>query len=387
MKTWLVAVAITLCQLITALSLSKSLNLPASYRRLCQWDSEWYGDIVERGYARYFPIPPSGHAKDNGGFFPGYPISARGLHLLLGMDSQLALLTVAQASAVVFWAALLFLLKRWRMKPPHQALLVLAVLSHPCSFYLVAGYSESFFCAALAIFIYLSQRRSEFAWVGVSSSGFVLTATRLVGLPITILPALGWLFRNRPQFRKAILIAGVSAFGALFFILYCKVHFGDFDHYMKTQKEGWGVVPNYSAVFRTENYHWNSNGDEMAMSLSAIAFWLTLCVEVAIWARSRDLNRSCLWRIRMPWYLGALMLWYISCSGVASVSFRSLIRYSFSWSILLIIAWAHLFSFSIRLPTKVKAVAFAILSGLLTLVIANGTLELLNTYLHGGWVS
>lgn len=387
MRIWLIALGIVFCQIAVALSLNKTLNLGASYRQLCQFDSEWYGDIVNRGYARFTPPPPRGHAKDNGGFFPGYPMCARVLHLFLGLDSQVALLTVAQIAAVIFWAIFLFLLKHWRIAPLYQGLAVLAVLSHPCSFYLVAGYSESLFCATLILFIYFSMRRSRFGSIGMIGSGFVMTATRITGLPITILPALTWLFRRRPHLFKAVVICAASSLGTALFFLYCKLHFGDFGHYMKTQAEGWGVVPNYWAVFQTDSYHWNNNSDQMSITLTAIAFFLTAFVEGVVWARLRDKRKGSLWRIRLPWYLGALMLWYVSCSGVASVSFRSLIRYSFPWSILLIIAWVHLFGFSIRLPGVVKTVLFVALAVLLTVVLSRETLEYLNRYLHGAWVS
>lgn len=387
MKTWLVAIGIVLCQMTVALSLNKAGNLPTAYRQLCQFDSDWYGDIAERGYGPCIPPPPAGYAKDNGGFFPGYPLSARALHLLLGLDSQLALLIIAQGAAVIFWAAFLFLLSRWRIMHFYQGLAVLAVLSHPCSFYLVSGYSESLFCAALVLFIYFSLLTANGASLGMTASGFIMTATRFVGLPITVLPVISWIFRRRPHFCRAMMIAAISSLGAFSFFLYCKLHFGEFGHYMKTQAEAWGVVPSYSAVFLPTNYHWNKSGDQMSMSLTAIAFWLTAVIEGAVWARARDVKRGYLWIIRLPWYLGALMLWYLSCSGVASVSFRSLIRYSLLWSILLIIAWTHLFSFSIRLPSRVKSVIFAVLSVCLTIALSRQMLELLNRYLHGGWVS
>jgi hypothetical protein len=387
MKIWLVALGIMLFQLSVALSLSKTPDLTADYRRLCQWDSEWYSDIVERGYARYVPIPPAGYAKDNGGFFPGYPLTARALHMFLGLDPQMALLIVAQSAAVVFWAVLLFLLKRWHVRLPYQGLVVLAVLAHPCSFYLVAGYSESLFCASLLLFLYLSQRRSASSSVGMATSGFTMTATRILGLPLSGLPILGWLVRRRPKFGEAVAIAFASSLGAGLFFLFCKLHFGDYGHYITTQRDGWGVVPDYLAVFRAGNYHWDGSSDQDSMILTAMAFWLTAMIEVNIFAMSIGSRKNGLWKVRFPWYVGALLLWYLASSGVATVSFRSLIRYSLPWSILLIIAWTHLFSFSSRLPKMLKASIFVVLAIALGIALSRGMLELLNRYLHSEWVS
>jgi hypothetical protein len=160
---------------------------------------------------------------------------------------------------------------------------------------------------------------------------------------------------------------------------------------MKTQREGWGVMPDYSAVFQPENYNWTGNSDRMSMSLTPPALLLIALIEtiVSVQAlrRTRGFGKGELWRIRLPWYLGALALWYLSSSGVAMVSFRSLIRYSLPWTVLLIIGCIHLFSFSIRLPKVAKAAAFAVLAILLGLAFSRGTLVFLNTYLHGGWVS
>lgn len=390
-RTWLIALGIMLLQLAIAVSLCKTAHLGSAYVQLCQWDSEWYCDIAERGYTSYIPVPPPGNAKDNGGFFPGYPLSARVLHVFLGLDSQLALLAVAQGAAVVFWAGFLLLLNGWRIRPPYQALAVLAVLCHPCSFYLVAGYAESLFCAALVFFVYFSLSRSPGAPLGMAVSGFVVIATRITGVPVTGLPILYWLFRKRPQLREALAIGVVSSLGVVIFFLYCRFHFGDFLHYMNTQKEGWGVVPDYLAVFRSENYVSLENGDRISMSLTALALILTIEIEITVSVlenieapRSR---KNKLWILRLPLYVGVLAFWYLSSSGVAAVSFRSLIRYSLPWTVLLIIAWTHLFSFSLRLPRIGKAVIFTVLAIAMGIAFSRCTLEMLNTYLHGGWVS
>jgi hypothetical protein len=391
MRTWLIALGIMLSQLALALSISEAPDLPTAYKRLCQWDSGWYCDIVERGYDICLPTFDSGHAKDNGGFFPGYPLCARALHLFLGVDPHLALLVVAQASAVVFWAGLLFVLKRWHVGIPFRSLAILAVLSHPCSFYMVAGYAESLFCASLVLLVHFSLSRSSRAQFGMAASGFVMSATRIMGLPMAGLPVLGWLLRKRPPLGRSLVISTVSSLGAGLFFLYCKLRFGDFDHYMNTQREGWGIVPDYLAVFQPKNYDWSGNGDRMSMSMTPIVLYLTVLIEGIVsfraHRRSPGSGQSKLWRVRLPWYLGALALWYLSSSGVAAVSFRSLIRYSLPWTLLLIIAWTHLFRFSIRPPKMVKAAIYVVLAILLSLSFSRWTLGFLTTYLRGGWVS
>ena len=152
MKTWLIALGLVLLQVATAMVFSdrNAANLGIAYTRLCQWDSHHYRDIVERGYAgygmaapasQYVPEPPPGKTKDNASFFPGYPLIARFLHIELGINSEVSLLLVAQTAAVIFWAVFLRLLQHWRVQARYQALAVGGIFAHPCSFYLVMGYS------------------------------------------------------------------------------------------------------------------------------------------------------------------------------------------------------------------------------------------------------
>jgi hypothetical protein len=149
-------------------------------------------------------------------------------------------------------------------------------------------------------------------------------------------------------------------------------------------------MPDYLAVIKAKNYDLTGNDDWKAMSWTPVILLLTAMAELVTFRGFRDspkFRRGELWRIRLPWYLGALALWYLSACGVASVSFRSLIRYSLPWTLLLIIGWTHLFSFSIRLPRAGKATAFLVLAILQALLYARKTLILQDTYLYGGWVS
>jgi len=401
MKTWLIALGLVLLQVATAMVFSdrNAANLGIAYTRLCQWDSHHYRDIVERGYAgygmaapasQYVPEPPPGKTKDNASFFPGYPLIARFLHIELGINSEVALLLVAQTAAVIFWAVFLRLLQHWRVQARYQALAVGGIFAHPCSFYLVMGYAESLFCATLVLIVYFSLGRSPRTELGWAVSGFVLSSTRIMGIPMAGLAGLNWLFRKRPSLIKSLLIGAFSALGAGLFFVYCKIHFGEFDHYMKNQKAGWEVVPDYLAVFKANNYDLTGNDDWKAMSWTPAILLLTALVEFIAFRGFRDspkFRRGGLWRIRLPWYLGALALWYLSAAGVAAVSFRSLIRYSLPWTILLIIGWAHLFSYSVRLPKAGKATALLVLAILLALLYSRKTLIFQDTYLYGGWVS
>jgi hypothetical protein len=62
------------------------------------WDGEWYLRIAQSGYD-YDPSQPSSVA-----FFPAYPLLARGVSRVLGVDPVVSLLVVSHASLIAAFA-------------------------------------------------------------------------------------------------------------------------------------------------------------------------------------------------------------------------------------------------------------------------------------------
>ena len=152
------------------------------YHYLLRWDSDWYATIVNEGY------------KYNGNdlvqqsvvFYPLYPLIAKALTILLGIDGLLALLVVANVAAML---GVLLLFKYVRQDHGDEvALLTIAFLSFfPTSLFLSAGYTESLaLLLILCCFIFL--KREQFilaaAFAGLAS------ATRSTGL--VLLPVIIW---------------------------------------------------------------------------------------------------------------------------------------------------------------------------------------------------
>jgi Gpi18-like mannosyltransferase len=146
------------------------------YQHLLRWDSEWYASIVNEGY------------KYNGNdlvqqpvvFYPLYPLIAKALTILLGIDALLALLVVANVAATL---SVLLLFKYVRQDHGDEvAFLTVAFLSFfPTSLFLSAGYTESL-ALLLILCCFILLKREHFilaaAFAGLAaatrSTGFVL---------------------------------------------------------------------------------------------------------------------------------------------------------------------------------------------------------------------
>lgn len=362
-----IGLLLTSVQLFGAILIAPARTGTAAYSRLCQWDcSDWYAKIAREGYHSVVPPVSQDAKRSNVAFFPGYPYLARTLYLVFGLKPVFALLLVAQISAVVFWAAFWRLLRRWRISTWIAGGAVLAVAAHPAALFLVAGYSESLFLAALLLFILYAPPRSA-TTVKASLAGFAMSATRIVGVPVASFPIVNELVqgaRGRGR-RFAVnrllppLAASVAAgCGALAFFAYCRFYFGSYDLYFQTQKIGWHVVPDYGAIFKWRDFHYFFRIDGVATVASAVGFVVLAELEVAMACFRKGGKTG--FRRRLPVYFTALLLFIFTVSGLKNVNFLSMIRYSLTWYVLVILCLAHFFSRVRPLP-KAAVITIGIL--------------------------
>src|SRR5206468_12260121 len=61
------------------------------------------------------------------------------------------------------------------------------------------------------------------------------------------------------------------------FFVYCQLRWGHWDIYMLTQATGWGITPDYLAVFKLSSYRWlvpalsnPTEASQMSMTLGAL---------------------------------------------------------------------------------------------------------------------
>jgi hypothetical protein len=348
--------------LLTAVQLAMAVGLLAPegplsdrYSSLIQHDSYWFMNIVDRGYQTI--VPPIDHKVievSNVAFFPAYPAIAALFRYGLNIDTEEALLITAQLAAWGFWSYFFLFCKRWNISSTLQICAALLILAHPAAFFLIAGYSESLFLMALLGFIYWSTAEGRSAKIWAAAHGIVMSAVRIVGIVCAAFPLVrslflkGWKGLREPrawfrQYAPAIGLMAVATLGALFFFIYCQVRWGNWNMYMLTQAAGWGIIPDYLAVFKPSSYRWllpalndPTEASQLSMTLGAI-----LLVGVALCELVPTIRRRAGLSVRAGIYFCAAAIYYLSVSGVACVSMESMLRYEFAVHALIVLAFLN----------------------------------------------
>src|SRR5213595_535210 len=356
LRPWSAGLLLTLIQLVVAvLLLAPEGPLSYRYTSLIQHDGYWFANIVDRGYET--TVPPIDHKVmevSNVAFFPAYPAIAAVLHYGLNIDTGIALLITAQLAAWGFWSYFFLFCKRWNVPPAVQICGALLILAHPAAFFLVVGYSESLFLMALLGFIYWSTAEGRPAKILAAAHGIVMSATRIVGIVCAAFPVVrslfqtGWrgLIEPRRWLREhgpAIGMTFVAACGAIGFFVYSQLRWGHWDIYMLTQAAGWGIIPDYLAVFKPSSYRWlvpalnnPTEASQMTMTLGGVLLLaMMLCELLPI------IRRKFAWTTRVGFYFCAVVIYYVSVSGVASVEMESMLRYEFCVHALIVLAILH----------------------------------------------
>jgi hypothetical protein len=159
----------------------------------------------------------------------------------------------------------------------------------------------------------------------------------------------------------------VASFGAVGFFTYSQLRWGHWDIYMLTQAAGWGIVPDYLAVFKPSSYRWfvpalndPTEASQLSMTLGAVLFvGVALCELLPAIRRRADLS------IRAAIYFCAFVIYYLSVSGVACVDMESMLRYEFCVHALIVLALLNFLSQFRTPPVLVRAfgaAAVAVLS-------------------------
>ncbi len=387
---------ITLTLLLHVL-LPSSQPFGERYQRLLQWDSGWYENIAENGYLHEgLPDTPTGldASKENVVFFPGYPLATRAVNRLTGIPVRIALLLVAQAACWGLATYLLLLLRRWGFSFAMTAVTVLLAFSFPSSFFLVSGYTEPlFFCMFMGM-VYFGQQKGRRAAVLSAAHGFMMSATRITGLPLAFYPlARIGMLRARTSLKPylpAAILSGCMMLGGLSFFLFCQLRFGDWNLYMKTEYIGWGVEPLYTALLQLKTYqldllypHLPSFGEIGLLSIPfATAWFITLLVLELTLARRRDKGG---WDMRRGLYFCAFVIFYLSISGSATRGFMSIIRFMFGVHLCLTLITMHMLSrLRLRPATLNTALGILVFLALILLRLQAGMAE---PFLNGGWVA
>jgi len=244
------AVALTLLQIFLISFWSQEDDYASIFKGLTQRDSYWYLSIVERGY-QFVGFDKIAYEQSNVAFFPGYPLAVAAMSRLLGVDPELGLYLTAQLFCWLMWIYFFLFCRRWQIPPLGQVLASLIILVYPSSFYLVVGYSESLFLASLLGFFYWSMDLNA-PWPAFLAGihGLVMSATRIVGLPVALVPLLRL---SHPWFWTASAVV-LALLGGLGFFLYCQLRFGRWDLYLEMQRYFGPSSFDYLAIIRPRTY-------------------------------------------------------------------------------------------------------------------------------------
>jgi hypothetical protein len=331
-------------------------------------------NIVDRGYQT--PVPPINHKMmqvSNVAFFPAFPAIAALLRYGLQLETVNALLITAQLAAWGFWSYFFLFCARWGLPPTLRFLGALSIVAHPAAFFLVAGYSESLFLMALLGFIYWSGGEGRAAKVWAALHGMLMSATRIVGIPCAAFPVVqsvlakgltgirhpaAWIRQHLPAI--GLMLAATS--GALLFFIYCQLRWGHWDMYMLTQSAGWGIKPDYLAVFRPSSYHWvmPALNNPTQASQMAMTAGLLLLVLIGLCELLPTVRRWADWPMRAGLYFCAAVIYYISVSGVACVDMESMLRYEFCMHALIVLAFLHVLRHFRTPPVLARAFGMAV---------------------------
>jgi len=332
---------------------ANSAEIVRAYARLAQFDSQWHVWIADEGYDADKEFQKG--VLGNVAFFPAYPLLVRGVVEITGLPTALCLLIVAQLACWGFWTYFFLLLDDHNVSPGNARILALVITSQPAAFFLVAGYADSLFLFSLLGYIYWSESaRPAFKWLG-AVHGFLMTATRIIGLPLVIYPVVRALISGPRSTRKdrlfdAALLAALSSMGGLAFLGYCHQTFGAWDLTLITRQAGWHVKPDAMALLNPDNYLldlvlWKTDGFVSADWLSrahvpALLTIFALLFSVEMYVASTLPNST--FADRFTYFIVAFVLFGFLVAGLANSGFRSLIRYILPCEVLLVLQIAHL---------------------------------------------
>jgi len=181
---------------------------PVDHPLLYPWanfDGVHYLDIAGNGY------------KDNGRFFPLYPILIRTVATIFGTGKAFGpqqFFSSLLISNLTFLLALIFLFKLIKLDYKEKTVFwtVIFLMFFPTSFFFITAYTESLFLLLSVLSFYFARKNK---WFLASISAMLLSVTRPVGL--LIIPSLIYEFIRQKKYLKVV-ESGVFIFGFLFFI-------------------------------------------------------------------------------------------------------------------------------------------------------------------------
>jgi len=210
-------------------------------RTLIQWDGQHYLSIARSGYEQF---PCQGQPSlicGNVGWFPVYPMVARGVGTVLrwffGLDMRWGMLIT---SWLALWLALMLLYRLVANRFDNRTALlsVIALLLFPSSFYFLTAFPYSLYLLlALMVFTLLDSERYLACVIPAGLLAATYPSGIVIGLPLLWVLIARWkVLSSRKRLELVGAIAAVGA-GLLLYGLYYWYRFGDFLLYVHFQSK------------------------------------------------------------------------------------------------------------------------------------------------------
>lgn len=211
--------------------------------RWTQWDVDHLIEIARYGYGGDPAHPPDPGLP---GFFPGFPLLLRALHVVVP-DWRIAALVVSFVAGGIAMVALSRLGEQ-EGPPGRGTRAVVALLLSPMAVFLFAGYTEALFLAC-AVPAWLLARQGR--WEAAALCGFAAGFVRITGVFLAIALVVEFLVRDR-RWRRLPWLAP-PFFGAAAYAAYQWARTGDWLAWQHAQERGWGrrLVPPWEALQTT----------------------------------------------------------------------------------------------------------------------------------------
>jgi hypothetical protein len=340
-----IGLLITLGQIGLAVLICDKHGLEARWSKgLFQWDSIWFTGVAEHGYQR-----PAQLNKENPGnfaFLPSYPIWGRIVARATGLEMHDAMIVAAELCCWGFWAYFLLFLMEWQASLGVGAFAVGLIVLHPASFFLIAAYSEALFMFCMFGQIYWLDRRGRMPLLLAGLHGFVMTASRIVAVALVVYPLVrSIIYRiGRPDGAPlpphtswgsvlATMLMSAAGFGG--FLGYCQWEFGDWRWCFTSGRVGWGVEPNFLAIFDPDVYYRSvTNWHEWPLDPNVLSAVCAGCMFLALigvgvaeaihaqWGTSPHMR----WRLGV--YACAVILFYVPYSSHSGIGLKCFSRFS-----------------------------------------------------------
>ncbi len=218
---WVLARVLVLGTLVAYRLVETGAARPIPLRQgLFAWDAAFYRGIAEHGY---------GAAQESLRFFPLVPLLARWLGVVLLGNDALALLVIANGSALLFGALLHRLALRETGDEGVARRSAWFAALFPTAFVLVLGYAEATMML-LAVVAFLAFRRDH--WVTGAGASFLAALARPVGVllaaPAAVEGLRGWRGATASGRAARVLAVVAAPAGLALYLWWADRAYGDF---------------------------------------------------------------------------------------------------------------------------------------------------------------